>query len=381
MTLSAGTRLGAYEIVSPLGVGGMGEVYRARDTSLKRDVAIKVLPEAFSQDPDRLARFQREAELLASLNHPNIAAIYGLERSEAGTAIVLELVEGETLADLIARGALPIDDALPIAREIADALEAAHDKGIVHRDLKPANVKITSEGKVKVLDFGLAKAIDQTTGSGSLSHNQLTASPTLSLHATYAGVILGTAAYMSPEQARGKAVDRRTDIWAFGCVLFEMLTGKQTFEAGETVSDAIAAILKHDPDWSSLPDDTPLRIRTLLKRCLQKDPQRRLPHIGVARLEIDEGPVKAAAEPATAVSMRPLWRRLLPSALAAATAALLAIGLTAWMLRPPAAPLLMTRFAYTLPEGRQFGPFLTLLAISRDGSRMVYALNQRLYLK
>src|SRR5262245_57292987 len=381
MALSAGTHLGAYEIVSPLGVGGMGVVYRARDTRLKRDVAIKVLPEAFSQDPDRLGRFQREAELLASLNHPNIAAIYGLERGEAGTAIVLELVEGETLADVIARGALLIDDALPIARAIADALEAAHDKGIVHRDLKPANVKITSEGKVKVLDFGLAKAIEQTTGSGSLAHNQLTASPTLSLHATYAGVILGTAAYMSPEQARGKAVDRRTDIWAFGCVLFEMLTGKQTFDAGETVSDAIAAILKHEPDWGSLPPDTPAHTRTLLKRCLQKDPQRRLPHIGVARLEIDEEPAKAVAEHPSSASTQPLWRRLLPGALSAGAAALLAVGLTAWVLRPSATPIAVTRFVYTLPESQQFAPFLQLMAISRDGSRMVYGVNQRLYLK
>ena len=207
MALAPGARIGGYEIISPLGVGGMGEVYRARDTQLRREVAVKVLPEAVSHDGDRLARFQREAELLAALNHPNIAAIYGLEKSDLGTAIILELVDGDTLAEVIARGPLPIADALPIARAIADALEAAHDKGIVHRDLKPANIKITSEGKVKVLDFGLAKAIDGATPSGSIARDQLTASPTLTLHATYAGVILGTAAYMSPEQARGKAVD------------------------------------------------------------------------------------------------------------------------------------------------------------------------------
>jgi eukaryotic-like serine/threonine-protein kinase len=381
MALSPGARIGSYEIVSPLGVGGMGEVYRAHDMRLKRDVAIKVLPEAFAQDSDRLGRFQREAELLASLNHPNIAAIYGLEKGEAGIAIVLELIEGETLADVIARGAIPIDDALQIVRAMADALEAAHDKGIVHRDLKPANVKITGDGKVKVLDFGLAKAIDQTTGSGSLAHNQLTASPTLTLHATYAGVILGTAAYMSPEQARGKAVDRRTDIWAFGCVLFEMLTGKQTFDAGETVSDAIAAILKHDPDWSALPADTPIHIRTLLKRCLQKDPQKRLPHIGVARLEIDEGPAHVAIERAPTVTPRPLWRRIAPLALTAAATALLAV-LAMWMLRSPSPTPVVARFTYMLPEGQAFRDlFLPLVAISPDGTQMAYVANQRLFVR
>ena len=254
--LSAGTKLGSYDIIAPLGAGGMGEVYRARDTKLKREVAIKVLPEAFAQDPDRLARFQREAELLATLNHPNIAAIYGLEQADGVTGIVLELVEGETLAEHLVRlkadatgtGAvesvvsgfpsaglgtgsrtgMPIDEALPIARQIADALEAAHEKGVIHRDLKPANIKVTPEGKVKVLDFGLAKLQAGEAGAAS----GLSMSPTLSVHATYAGVILGTAAYMSPEQARGKPVDRRTDIWAFGCVLFEMLTGRQTFDVG-----------------------------------------------------------------------------------------------------------------------------------------------------
>src|SRR5262245_20034131 len=218
MSLKAGTRLGSYEIQSALGAGGMGEVYRALDTKLKRDVALKVLPDAILQDPDRLARFQREAELLATLNHPNIATVHGLEQADGITAIVLELVEGETLADLIAHGPMSLDEALPIARQIADALEAAHEKGVIHRDLKPANIKVTSNGKVKVLDFGLAKLMES---SGTAS--SLTMSPTLSVQATYAGVILGTAAYMSPEQARGKAVDKRSDVWAFGCVLFEML--------------------------------------------------------------------------------------------------------------------------------------------------------------
>jgi serine/threonine protein kinase len=267
----------------------MGEVYRARDTRLKRDVAIKVLPDAFSKDAERLARFQREAEVLAALNHSNIAAVYGLEKADGITGLVLELVGGDTLADLIARGPIAVSEALPIARQIADTLEAAHDKGIIHRDLKPANIKITPEGKVKVLDFGLAKILEPEPAASSLSM-----SPTLSALPTYAGTILGTAAYMSPEQARGKTVDRRADIWAFGCVLFEMLTGKRAFEGGETVSDAIAAILKGEPDWNALPTDTPAHIRTLLRRCLQKDVQKRLPHIGIARLEIDEGPEGAS---------------------------------------------------------------------------------------
>jgi serine/threonine-protein kinase len=312
LALQPGARLGSYEILSPLGAGGMGEVYRARDTRLKRDVAIKVLPDTLSTDPDRLARFQREAELLATLNHPNIAAIYGLEDAGGASAIVMELVEGETLGDVLAKGSglraqgsgseqlsalspqpsrgLVVDEALAIARQIADALEAAHDRGVIHRDLKPANIKITVDGKVKVLDFGLAKlGPGGASGSGGAGRESLSLSPTLSIHATNAGVILGTAAYMSPEQARAKPVDRRTDIWAFGCVLFEMLTGRQAF-AGETVTDVLSAITRDEPDWTALPADTPTHIRTLLRRCLQKDPQRRLPHIGIARIEIDEGP-------------------------------------------------------------------------------------------
>src|SRR4051812_17506444 len=266
MPLSPGSRIGSYEIVSMLGAGGMGEVYRARDSKLKREVAIKVLPDLLAADPDRLSRFQREAELLATLNHPNIAAVYGLEER----AIVLELVEGQTLAEVIeglkAKGsALAIDDVLAIARQIVDALEAAHDRGVVHRDLKPANIKVTPDGKVKVLDFGLAKMLEVEAQPSSLSM-----SPTMSLHATYAGVILGTAAYMSPEQARGKLVDRRTDIWAFGCVVFEMLAGKRIFDPdGDTVSDAIAAVLTQEPDWSKLRAGTPPHIVTLLRRCLQ----------------------------------------------------------------------------------------------------------------
>jgi serine/threonine-protein kinase len=393
MGLSAGMRLGAYEVVSLLGAGGMGEVYRARDSRLKREVALKVLPVAFSLDADRLGRFQREAEILAALNHPNIAAIYGLEKSDAGMAIVLELVDGETLADVIGRGPIPVAEALPIARAIADALEAAHDRGIVHRDLKPANVKITSDGKVKVLDFGLAKAVD-AAGQLYLSHPRgsveqdppygVTQSPTITTPAlTYAGVILGTAAYMSPEQARGKPVDRRADIWTFGCVLYEMLTGRRTFDAGDTVSDAIAAILKQDPDWTALPSDTPPHIRTLLKRCLQKDPQKRLPHIGVARLEIDEGPPeRSPAEIPVAASPRRTKRLILIVAATATLAAVVAAGLTWWFNRmKPTAPPMM-RFVHTLSPGQTFSsPFLKILAISPDGKQMVYVTNQRLYLR
>jgi serine/threonine protein kinase len=250
--LNPGSRLGPYEIAASLGAGGMGEVYCARDTKLNRDVALKILPDAFANDPDRLARFTREAHTLAALNHPHIAHIYGLEESNGIRALVMELVEGEELAQRIARGPLALDDALPIARQIALALEAAHEQGIIHRDLKPANIKVGTDGAVKVLDFGLAKAMDPLSSS-SAAAAALANSPTMtSPAATLAGVILGTAAYMSPEQARGKPVDKRTDIWAFGCVLFEMLTGRRPFD-GETLTDTVAAIVKNEPDWRALP--------------------------------------------------------------------------------------------------------------------------------
>ena len=257
MSLERGTRLGPYEIDSVLGAGGMGEVYRARDTRLKRDVAIKVLHAAFARDPDRLARLQREAEVLATLNHPNVGAVYGFEETPDASGIVMELVEGPTLGDRIAQSPVPFEEALTIARQIADALDAAHEQGIIHRDLKPANIKITPGGKVKVLDFGLAKMAEGPPKGGHYDDRSvqpqpdLTMSPTLAVHATTAGLILGTAGYMSPEQARGKTVDRRSDIWAFGCVLFEMLTGRKAFETGETVSDAVAALLTKDPDYGS----------------------------------------------------------------------------------------------------------------------------------
>ena len=384
--LTAGTKLGPYEILSALGAGGMGEVYRARDTKLNRDVAIKVLPDLFANDPDRLARFKREAQVLASLNHPHIAAIYGLEDADGMRALVLELVEGPTLADRIAQGPIPLDEALPIARQIADALEAAHEQGIIHRDLKPANVKVTPEGKVKVLDFGLAKALGTGTaeaapyaGDGAnvgrpFRGADAANSPTLTTPAaTLAGVILGTAAYMSPEQARGKPVDRRADIWAFGCVLFEMLAGRQAFDTGETVSDAIAAILTREPDVTALPASTPAHIRTLLRRCLQKDPQKRLPHIGIARLEIDEGPADTTALLQPAVAPR---KGLLSSAgLAWSVAAVLLLAATAlaatmYVRRAPDDSHVY-RTTILLPAHLMGSP-ATRLALSPDGRRLAF---------
>jgi serine/threonine protein kinase len=277
------TQLGPYEILSPLGAGGMGEVYRARDTKLGREVALKVLPQAFVADAERMARFQREAQVLASLNHPNIATIHGLEDSGSVHALVMELVEGATLAERLKSGPVPLDEALPLARQMAEALEYAHERGVIHRDLKPANVKITPEGVVKVLDFGLAKALNP---QDSAAHVNQTHSPTVSIAATQAGVILGTAAYMSPEQAKGRTVDRRADIWAFGCVLYELLTGKAAFE-GETVSDTLAAVIRDEPDWKRVPATTPSSIVTLVRRCLIKDPKQRLRDMGDGRVAIE----------------------------------------------------------------------------------------------
>jgi serine/threonine protein kinase/WD40 repeat protein len=297
VTLSAGTKLGPYRITSVLGFGGMGEVYRAHDSKLGRDVALKVLPEAFQSHAERLARFEREARALASLNHPNIATIYGLEEHGGVHSLVMELVEGPTLHEIIAgvaspagdpasgSTAMPVADALAIAAQLVDALDAAHDRGIVHRDLKPANIKITDDRRVKVLDFGLAKAMDPGMSGGSQAN--LSRSPTLTLDATSTGVVLGTAKYMSPEQARGRAVDKRSDIWAFGCVVYEMLTGRVAFP-GETLSDTIVSILDRSPDWSALPLATPPMVARLLRRCLEKDPRRRLRDIGDARLDLED---------------------------------------------------------------------------------------------
>jgi eukaryotic-like serine/threonine-protein kinase len=376
MSLHTGARLGPYEITGSLGAGGMGEVYRARDTKLGRDVALKVLPESFAADPDRLARFRREAQLLASMNHPHIGAIYGLEDGDR-LALVLELVEGPTLADRIAQGPVPVDEALAIARQIAAALEAAHENGIIHRDLKPANIKLTTQGAVKVLDFGLAKLIEAGDAHG-VNAGPASLSPTMLSPAamTHAGVILGTAAYMSPEQARGKPVDRRVDIWAFGCVLFEMLTGRTPFDAGETVSDAVAAVLRSDPDWLALPAGTPAGVRTLIRRCLEKDPQARVAHIAVARYELDRPPepVEAPAGPTASSSAgRLAWLA------AAAIAGVLVTGLAAWRLIPDPPTPAVTRFSVPIMTEIQVPNAPTqILAISRDGRQIVYG-GSRLY--
>src|ERR1041385_3260620 len=276
MPLVSGNRVGHYEILAPLGAGGMGEVYRARDTKLNRDVAIKILPEAFAQDHDRMARFTREAQVLASLNHPNIAAIYGVEER----ALVMELVDGPMLSERIAQGPIPLEEATPIIEQLIDALEYAHEKGVVHRDLKPANIKITPEGRVKVRDFGLAKAL-----AGETAVADPASSPTLTMRATMAGMIMGTAGYMSPEQARGQDADKRADIWAFGVVLYEMLTGRQLF-GGRTVSDTLAAVLKEEPAWDLVPEP----MRRLVRMCLVKDARRRMRDIGDARMLLNEAP-------------------------------------------------------------------------------------------
>ncbi|MFQ5817680.1 MAG: protein kinase [Terriglobia bacterium] len=378
MPLSPGAQLGHYHIAEKIGAGGMGEVYRAHDTKLARDVALKVLPEAFAHDAERMARFEREARLLASLNHPHIAAIYGLEESGGTRFLVLELVAGPTLAERLTSGFLAIEEALGTCRQIAEALEAAHEKGIIHRDLKPGNVKVTPAGMVKVLDFGLAKAF-AGEAAADISH-----SPTLSEVATRAGVILGTAAYMSPEQARGKPLDKRTDVWAFGCLLYETLTARQAF-SGETISDTIAAILKSEPEWRALPANTPPNIQLLLRRCLQKDPNRRLHDIADARIEIDEAltapatPSPAAATPTIARPRPPLWRRAIPLQLAALIAVLTAIaaGLAIWSLtRPiPPAPRPLTRFAISLPAIDRLGANGPgrVVVISPDATRIVYS--------
>jgi hypothetical protein len=290
MALTSGSRFGPYEIVVPLGAGGMGEVYRARDSKLSRDVALKVLPDLVANDPERLARFKREAQVLASLNHPNIGGIYGFEESNGVGALVLELVEGPTLADRIAQGPIPLDEALPIALQIAEALETAHERGVIHRDLKPANIKVRPDGTVKVLDFGLAKAPDPA--SSTLAASALSNSPTITAPAAAAtrmGVILGTAAYMSPEQVKGKPVDKRSDIWAFGCVPYEMLTGQRLFD-GESVADVLAAVLNKEPRW----DEVPASTQRLLRQCLTKDPKRRLRDIGDAFALLDDGPQPVA---------------------------------------------------------------------------------------
>ena len=377
MSFAPGARVGPYEIVGKLGAGGMGEVWRARDSRLDREVALKVLPGGFAEEPERHARFEREAKVLASLNHPHIAHLYGLEHVDGQHALVMELVEGEDLSQRLSRGAFPLDEAIAIARQIAEALEAAHEKGIVHRDLKPANVKVRPDGTVKVLDFGLAKALDPAS-SGSAADPAL--SPTITHAATQAGLILGTAAYMSPEQARGAAVDKRADIWAFGVVLYEMLTGRSLF-AGPTVSDTLAGVLKTDIDFARLPESTPRRLRDVLRRCLERNPRNRLHDIADARIVLDELQQGAPDEAATVrlatvpPAARPAWLRVLV-VVATAGVVLLAIagGIRLWSrAAAPGSASRVSRLSISLPDGDEVTSLhLRPLAMSPDGASVVY---------
>jgi len=374
MSLEAGRTLGPYEVVEPIGKGGMGEVYRARDTKLDRHVAIKVLPEEFASDEERLARFEREAKLLASLNHPNIASIHGFEESDGAKALVLELVEGPTLAERIEQGPIPVDEAIAIAKQIAEALEAGHEAGVIHRDLKPANVKVKEDGTVKVLDYGLAKALEGEETSGTDS--KLSQSPTLTRHGTQVGVILGTAAYMSPEQARGKRVDRRADIWAFGAVLFEMLTGTKPFP-GDDTSQILARVIDGEPDWNALPATVSSSSVTYLRRCLRKDPRQRVQAIGDVRLAL-EGAFEPAATPPGAVFQPVGWRPSLGTAAAAAMLLSVISGIAVWNLQraAPRRQLPLGRFELVLPTNAPIAPGLfNPLAVSPDGTRIIYVAN------
>jgi serine/threonine protein kinase len=375
-----GKILAHYEITSQLGKGGMGEVYQAKDRKLGREVAIKALPEEFARDTDRVARFQREAKLLASLNHPNIAAIYGLEESGGTNFLVLELVEGETLADRIKTGLIPVEESLKLALQIAEALEAAHEKGVIHRDLKPANIKVTPEGKVKVLDFGLAKAF---AGEQEVS---LSNSPTLSDMATRQGIILGTAAYMSPEQARGKPVDKRTDIWAFGCVLYEMLTGKAAFQ-GEDVTEILAAVVKSGVNLDLLPANINPRVREVITRCLQKEQKKRYRDIGEAQYEIEQvlaDPSGVFSQPSFLAKPRRRVRVGLSSVAAITILGIIVAGIAVWTLKPvpPPEPHPVMRFSYELSKDQQFGNLQErAIAVSPDGRQFVYGTSAGLYLR
>ncbi len=381
LALAPGTRLGAYEITAQIGAGGMGEVYRARDMKLNREVAIKVLPDSFASDADRLARFTREAQTLASLNHPNIAQIYGLEESNGVRALVMELVEGEDVSQRIARGPIAIDDALPIAKQIADALEAAHEQGIVHRDLKPANIKVRPDGAVKVLDFGLAKLAHVGATAGP---SDVTASPTITSPAmmTGVGVLLGTAAYMSPEQAKGREADKRSDIWGFGCVLYEMLTGRRAFD-GEDMTEVLGAVVRLEPNWEALSSDVPQPIRTLLQRCLVKDRRKRTADIAAALFVLDHQAGIAAPGTASAAPLRrrPLWRRAAPIAAAAAIGALLAGAAISFLTQPVSPSVVRTTIPTSGSSALSLQGTDRDVAITPDGSRVVYRGNNKLLVR
>jgi eukaryotic-like serine/threonine-protein kinase len=396
MPLKAGTRIGSHEIVGFVGAGGMGEVYRAHDSTLGRDVAIKVLSDEWLGDPDRLSRFDREARVLASLNHPHIGAIYSIEEAQpstgqaGGRALVLELVEGLTLAEHLklraaAKGPkLGLHEALIVARQVADALEAAHEKGIIHRDLKPANIKITPEGVVKVLDFGLATyAARLRAGFGALGGSHI---QTVAMGNTVEGLVVGTAAYMSPEQARGQVVDKRTDIWAFGCLLYEMLTGRPPF-LGDTITDTIAVVLEREPNWASFPIDAPVAVRRLIERCLAKDPKRRLRDIGDARLEIDAA-LDSPAEIETKGPGRGGWTAR--HWIAALIVTAVATGLAVWSQTPRSSavepsPGVVARLVILPPPGQPLAVDLDVAAISPDGRRVAYVAGrgngQRIYVR
>jgi hypothetical protein len=379
MMIGPGARVGPYEVTGLIGEGGMGKVWRAHHTALKRDDALKVLPDAFASDADRLARFRREAQVLASLNHPNIAHVYGLEHSDGVQALVMELVEGPTLADRIAQGPIPVDEALPIAKQIAEALEAAHEKGIIHRDLKPANIKLRPDGTVKVLDFGLAKALEPTASSPNLSDSPTVTSPAM----TQRGVLLGTAAYMSPEQAKGRSADKRSDVWAFGAVLFEMLTGQRAFAGGE-IYDVLASVLAREPDWALLPRGLSPTLTTYIKRCLHKDPKQRIGDVQSIRLAL-EGAFETGAEPivttsAAAAPPRVGWRGAMPWALAG----VLVGGVLIWaVMQPTPAPSTsVTRFSVPLAANESFtGAGRHTVAVSPDGMHVVYTANEGLSLR
>ena len=374
-----GQTISHYKVLEKIGQGGMGEVYRATDTKLNRDVALKILPEQFASDSQRMGRFQREAEVLASLDHPNIGQIYGIEEAGQTKALVLQLIEGPTLAERIAQGPIPVEEALKIALQMAEGLEAAHEKGVIHRDLKPANIKITPEGQVKILDFGLAKALEGETPP-DLSLSQ---SPTLTHAATQAGVILGTAAYMSPEQASGAATDKRVDIWSFGVVLFEMLTGRQMF-TGKTVSHILADVLRAEPDWNSLPARLHPRLRILLERCLDKEAKDRLSGISDARVDIQRvlaDPSGVLVQP-TGDAVQAPPRPILPWVLATFVVATLVAVIATWNLKPTEPQSVAARFYHELPDGQVFTrDQASLVAVSPDGSQIVYVANQQLYLR